>query len=636
MYRISLFIALVVSFNVSAFASGELLTNTGFEDGDTGQFGTVTIPGWTTTGTEGFIHDEPSNVIDAKAAKISNVGTVVRQDFSVTVGNEYIFKVNMLSSSSDPLTQALGILEVRWYNGTPGSTTKISQVQVGSLNPASDPADTWKTVAGRLVAPTGAIYARIALKLNAAPTSGYCHFDNASVRQVDIIADLNDDDVFNYGDFALLASDWQQPSSPYTLDGDSDVDIDDVLILADNWLIEDPGPVGYTLVWSDEFDGTSIDTANWNHEIGGHGWGNNELQYYTDRTENSYVSGGNLVIVAREESYGGNSYTSARMTTQAKKYWTYGKMEARIKLPYGQGMWPAFWMMPENFWISGWPECGEIDIMEAINTMDWAKSSLHYGRSDPCGIHDSWGTPNYNHPGGGNFSHDFHVYSMEWEPSIFKFFVDGVQIGSRESWWSDEGPYPAPFNKPFFFILNIAVGGNWPGSPDGSTVFPQQMLVDWVRVYQKPIEIVPSPLPGQIEAEDFDPGGEGVAYHDTDAGNNGDAYRSTDVDIEACSDTGAGYNVGWIENGEWLEYTVDVTPGTYDILVRVASLSAGGSFHIEFDGVNKTGTISFPATGGWQSWTTVVIPSVTLSGGVQPMRFVSESLGYNLNYIKIQ
>ena len=229
---------------------------------------------------------------------------------------------------------------------------------------------------------------------------------------------------------------------------------------------------------------------------------------------------------------------------------------------------------------------------------------------------------------------------MEWEPNIFKFFVDGVHVGSLESWWSAEGPYPAPFNKEFFFILNIAVGGNWPGPPDGSTVFPQQMLIDWVRVYQKPFEPepppVPAPVPGQIQAEDFDPGGEGVAYHDTDAGNNGGAYRSSDVDIEACSDTGAGYNVGWIENGEWLQYTVDVTPGTYDILVRVASDATGGSFHIEFDGVNKTGTVSFPSTGDWQAWTTVTISSVTLSGGVQPMRFVSESADYNVNYIKIQ
>lgn len=154
---------------------------------------------------------------------------------------------------------------------------------------------------------------------------------------------------------------------------------------------------------------------------------------------------------------------------------------------------------------------------------------------------------------------------------------------------------------------------------------------------QKPAGRAAIPVPGQIEAKDFDPGGEGVAYHDTDTGNNGGAYRpDSDVDIQACTDTGAGYNIGWIEPGEWLQYTVDVTPGTYDILVRVASQSTGGSFHIEFDGVNKTGTVSFPSTGGWQKWTTVTIYGMTLTGGVQPMRFVSESTGYNLNYIKIQ
>lgn len=637
MYKASSFLAFLVCLNVSVFAGGQILINPGFEDGDIGQFGTVTIPGWTTLGTEGFIHNEAGNVIDTKAVKIYALGSIIRQDFAVTAGKDYIFSVKMLSPSSDPLSLADGICNARWYNGVPSGGTLMGEYRVGTFDPLSDPVDTWKTISGRLIAPTGAVYGRIIFKLDGSTISGTLHFDDALVRQVDIVADLNNDDVINNGDFALLGSDWREPSSPYSLDGDTDVDVDDLCILADNWLIEDPGPVGYQLVWSDEFDGTSIDTGNWNHEIGGHGWGNNELQYYTARPENSYVSGGNLVIVAKEESYGGNDYTSARMTTQGKQYWTYGRMEARIKLPYGQGIWPAFWMMPENFWVSGWPECGEIDIMEAINTMNWVKSSLHYGKSDPCGIHDSWGTANYYHPGGGNFSHDFHVYSMEWEPYIFKFFVDGVQIGSRETWWSDEGPYPAPFNKPFFFILNIAVGGNWPGSPDETTVFPQQMLIDWVRVYQKPLELVPSPVPGQIEAEDFDPGPEGVAYHDTDTGNNGGAYRpDSDVDIENCSDAGAGYNVGWIENGEWLEYTVDVTPGTYDILVRVASNTTGGSFHIEFDGVNKTGTVPFSATGGWQNWTTVTISGVTLSGGVQPMRFVSESPGYNLNYIKIQ
>ncbi len=298
-------LALLFSFaTVSTFAGGQLLTNPGFEDGDIGQFGTVTVPGWDTYGTNGFHHDESGNVINEKAIKFSNIDTTTGQTFSVTAGQEYIISIKMLSSSSDPLTQAESLFFIKWYNGTPSSGTKISEYQIGSFNPDSDPVDTWKTMAARLTAPTGAVYGRIVLKFSADPVSGYIHFDEASAREVNMAADFTNDDVINYGDFAKLASDWEQSPSPYTLDGDNDVDFDDLLIFIDNWLIEDPGVLGYSLVWSDEFNGTSIDTSKWNFEIGNGewGWGNNELQYYTGRTENARIENGNLVIEARDES----------------------------------------------------------------------------------------------------------------------------------------------------------------------------------------------------------------------------------------------------------------------------------------------------------------------------------------------
>ncbi|MHC5183185.1 MAG: carbohydrate-binding protein [Planctomycetota bacterium] len=631
----------LATVTVSSFAGSEILSNSGFEDGDLGQFGTVTIPGWDVFGTNGYHHDESGNVIGSKAIKSSTFDTVVRQDFPITAGEQYIFSVKMFSSSSDPLTQAEGVMFAKWYDGEPGvaGTAKISEYQVGSFDPGSDSLDSWKIVAGRLIAPAGAAYARIALKLSSDAFSGYIYFDEASVRQVNMAADLNNDDVVDLADYAMLASAWDQSSSLYSLDGDSDVDIDDLVEFIDNWLIEDPGVLGYTLVWSDEFNGSSIDTTKWNFEIGNGewGWGNNELQYYTGRTENARTENGNLVIEARAESYGGFNYTSARMTTQSKAYWTYGKMEARIKLPYGQGMWPAFWMMPQEYWNPGWPECGEIDIMEAVNTVAWVKSSLHYGQANPQN-HQSYGSANYYLPGGGNFSQDFHVYGMEWEEGLFKFFVDGVQIGSTTSWWATYEAWPAPFNRPFFFILNVAVGGQWPGSPNGSTVFPQQMLVDWVRVYQKPeAPAEPIAVPGRIEAEDYDTGGEGVAYHDTGATNEGGAYRGDGVDIESCDE--GGYNVGWIDAGEWLTYTIDVTAGTYDIDVRVASPNSGKSFHIEIDDVDVTGTMNVPKTGNtneWQNWQTVTKSSVTLTGGEHVLKFVANTDGFNLNYIDIQ
>jgi beta-glucanase (GH16 family) len=488
----------------------------------------------------------------------------------------------------------------------------------------------------------------------------------------------------------------------------------------------------YQLVWSDEFDGTSLNMANWSYQLMGDG-GNNEWQYYTDRAANSWVANGILTIQANKEDYvvGGQTYhyTSARLRTLDKQDFLYGKMEARIKLPKGQGIWPAFWMMPSDSVYGGWAASGEIDIMESINQANTIYGTLHYGGQWPANEN---GGASYSD--GTDFSQAFHTYGIEWEPNVFRWYRDGQLYGTKTSWWSSGGAYPAPFNQWFHFILNVAVGGNWPGYPDATTTFPQQMQIDWVRVYQDsanraptisitspangafvpagnilieaaasdsdgtvaavefynganllgqdttspysfnwasvpdgcyiitakaidnlgasstaainitvgagcgqaPYRGIPSVIPGKIEVEDFDNGGEGIAYHDATTANQGGKYRTAEgVDIESCSDTGGGYNIGYVASGEWLEYTVNVSyAGTYTIQARVAALASGKTFRIEFDGVNKTGTMTVPVTGAWQTWATISA-TATLSAGTQIMRFVSSAADFNVNYFNI-
>ncbi len=231
----------------------------------------------------------------------------------------------------------------------------------------------------------------------------------------------------------------------------------------------------WCLVWSDEFNGSSLDTSKWTAEIGTgvKGWGNNELEYYTDRSQNVTENGGNLVITALKESYGGMNYTSARIKTQGIKSFTYGKIEARIKLPSGQGIWPAFWMLGDNITSVNWPKCGELDIMERVNNNAFVNGTAHW---------DSNGQADYGLTSGSLDFSQFHTYSLEWDASYLRWFVDGTQF--CEMYIQNGTGGTEEFQKPFFLLLNLAVGGDWPGSPNSSTVFPAQMLVDYVRVYQ--------------------------------------------------------------------------------------------------------------------------------------------------------
>ncbi|MFI5186014.1 MAG: family 16 glycosylhydrolase [Chitinophagales bacterium] len=236
---------------------------------------------------------------------------------------------------------------------------------------------------------------------------------------------------------------------------------------------------GYSLIWSDEFNGTSLDQSAWNYETGNNGWGNNELENYTSRVNNTTLQDGKLVIHALKENYSGSSYTSARITTQGKKEFTYGRIDIRAILPKGKGIWPALWMLGSNISTAGWPACGETDIMELLGQEPTkVYGTLHYGvLSNPGQKGDSYILPS------GNFSDQFHVFSLEWKQDTVKIFVDNNLYLTVNK--TDVGSYSYPFNASFFFIFNVAVGGNWPGDPDATTYFPQWMIVDYVRVYQQ-------------------------------------------------------------------------------------------------------------------------------------------------------
>ncbi len=269
-----------------------------------------------------------------------------------------------------------------------------------------------------------------------------------------------------------------------------------------------PARAAWTLVWADEFEqanGTSPDSTKWAFDIGtgNNGWGNNQQEYNTARTNNARIQDGHLVIEAKQENYMGRSYTSARMLTKGKAAWTYGRMEARIKIPRGQGIWPAFWTLGTNIdgpGGVGWPACGEIDILENIGKTNNNEQGKIYGtihgplqNGNPYNGGAGVGS-SYTLPGGAKYADDFHIFAIEWTTNQIKWYMDEQQyftatpnsLPSGGTW---------PFTQPQFILLNVAVGGNWPGYPSNYTVFPQQMLVDYVRVYSFSNAPVAPPTP---------------------------------------------------------------------------------------------------------------------------------------------
>lgn len=244
----------------------------------------------------------------------------------------------------------------------------------------------------------------------------------------------------------------------------------------------------WNLVWSDEFNDSSLNRDNWNVEVNGNGGGNNELQYYVDRTDNISVSNGTLKINAIKESYLGKNYTSGRINSKGKRSFKYGRIEARMKLPSFSGAWPAFWMLGANYDSIGWPKCGELDIMEAINTENFTHGHVHWWTVG----NEYTGHADYGKSSEGKVPADFdrtqwHTYSVEWDKSTIKWYVDDIQFNEIDISGSDLDE----FKKEQFIIFNLAIGGQWPGYTIDDSAFPSKstMEVDYVRVYQKPEEV---------------------------------------------------------------------------------------------------------------------------------------------------
>lgn len=354
----------------------------------------------------------------------------------------------------------------------------------------------------------------------------------------------------------------------------------------------------WQLVWQDEFNGSI--GPDWVFETGNgaNGWGNNELQYY--RRENATVENGNLVITARRQDYGGYRYTSARMKTQGKRSFKYGKIEARIAMPSALGLWPAFWMLGSNITQVGWPASGEIDVMEHVNTDSDVHGTVHWQADN--GSYASYG----GHTNAGGVT-GYHLYTVEWDANFIRWFIDGRQYHvidiTNNAGGTDE------FHKDFFLLLNMAVGGNWPGFNINEAALPARMYVDYVRVYQRNAGFSTT-----VQAESW--------------------ANMMGVATEACSE--GGLNVGWIDPNDWIVWDVNLpVAGNYKVEYRVASLNGGGVLQLERAGGTQVyGSLGVPRTGGWQSWTTVS-HTVSLPAGPQQIAIKALAGGWNINWLKI-
>jgi beta-glucanase (GH16 family) len=271
----------------------------------------------------------------------------------------------------------------------------------------------------------------------------------------------------------------------------------------------------WNIVWSDEFNSNALNTNNWTFDIGNgfesggyyvSGWGNNEDEYYTSDTQNVYVANGYLHIAALIQSTNGCNYTSGRIKSLGLYYTNYGRIEWRAQLPWGTGFWPALWMLPENSPYGGWPNSGEIDVMENKgNITNQEGGTIHFGGA---GGNDVYFGQTYTFPGSDSVT-NFHVYLLDWSTNAISWYVDGHLYETQTNWWSNMGtstntfPYPAPFNEPFYILMNVAIGGNYLGNPSTNEInasLPGQMLVDYVRVYEQtaPLEISAAAAKGKV------------------------------------------------------------------------------------------------------------------------------------------
>jgi beta-glucanase (GH16 family) len=355
----------------------------------------------------------------------------------------------------------------------------------------------------------------------------------------------------------------------------------------------------YVLVWSDEFN-NSIGNG-WLFESGR--MSNNELQYY--RRENASIENGNLVITAKRENYGGANYTSARLRSQLGRSFRYGRIEARIRVPGFIGSWPAFWLLSTDYWWKGWPACGEIDILEQVNNEHRTHGYMHW--ADVHNQKVTYGNSVYT-----DIS-QYHVYSIEWDEFGIRFFRNGEKYIDANITNGINNTHA--FHSRYDIILNLAVGGDWPGYYIDNNALPGKMYVDYVRVYQKSVCGDKSvKLPARIEAEDY--------------------CLCSGMETQTTTDVNGALHVGWIQTGDWLTYRVDVPQsGKYRVRYRVASNSIGNRLQLEKAGGEVVyGIVNIPNTGGWDQWQTVS-HIVDLEEGVNEIGVATPTGGFNLNWI---
>ncbi len=378
------------------------------------------------------------------------------------------------------------------------------------------------------------------------------------------------------------------------------------------------------LVFNEEFKGphgAAPDPAIWTYDVGNNnGWGNNEEEYYTSTRQNSFLTGnGGLEIVARKQQVGGDAYTSARL--ESKVSFRYGYIQVDAKLPQGgQGIWPAIWLLPTNNTYGIWPASGEIDMMEAINSMTRIHGDLHYGNMNvpDLGI---W----YNK----RLSPGFHVYAIKWGPNRIRYYVDGhLYLTFTSKQWTNPavGPTPAPFDQPFHLMLNIACGGNWPGNVAASTHFPQTMTIRYIRVYQRDASYA-WPLPGIIQADRTS-----VRSPDMRIGMTTNDLQYDPNVVPQPSDNLASlapdHTLVWKRRTDVATYRVDVTQsGTYTLIFRYASKEKGHLLlHIDNHALF---TASIGKSNGWNQ-TTMHVP---LTKGIHVLQVQSTNPQLRLHYL---
>lgn len=388
----------------------------------------------------------------------------------------------------------------------------------------------------------------------------------------------------------------------------------------------------WQLVWSDEFGPAAhIDASKWRWEIGGGGWGNRELETYTSSTANSTLSSLSgqsfLDIIARRDVSG--NFTSARLASNAA--FTYGRMMIRAWVPGGLGTWPAIWMLPSTYEYGNhsWPDNGEIDIMEEVGF----EGNISHGTVHNHSFNGMLGNQISNSLAVPNMTAGFHIYSLEWRPTQIDIFVDGKSYLSYHRNGADWKAWP--YDKPFQFRLNMAVGGTWGGAKGVATnIWPRHFAIDYFRVYKGVSTRYgkSNSIPGKIFASQYDLGGEGFAYHDTTPGNTGGILRNDGVDIGTSPSEGP--YIGWIAPDEWVNYSVPVNAaGKYAFTIRVASPNTGKSFYLEVDDAKATEPLIVPNTGDWNKFTTLQMGTLPLTAGNHRFRVVALTDGFNFGNI---